>query len=276
MTDHHYADPLLTLEGISMKFGDELVLRNISGVQVRNVVRPGLSQGQVLGFYGRSGIGKSVLCRIIAGLLVPTTGTVLVGNPARPVVTGDVGFVQQRYPLFNHRTLLDNLVVAGSRKHPEAEAKERAMAYLERFGLAQHRKKYPAHLSGGQRQRAAIAQQLLCSENLIILDEPFSGLDVAMIDEVKKIILEVTTMDELNTVVIVSHDITATTALSDTLWLLGYERDAAGQCLPGATITQQHQYNLAEMGLAWQPGIEANPEFNKLVEHLKQEIRLSA
>ncbi|WP_254245034.1 hypothetical protein [Hymenobacter sp. BRD67] len=61
---------------------------------------------------------------------------------------------------------------------------------------------------------------MLCSDHLILLDEPFSGLDVAMIDEVKKIIVEVTNMDELNTVLIVSHDIATTTALADRLWLL--------------------------------------------------------
>lgn len=82
-----------------------------------------------------------------------------------------------------------------------------------------------------------------------------------------------TTLDELNTVVIVSHDLAPTTTLSDTLWLLGPERDAAGQCLPGATITKKHQYNLAEMGLTWQPGIQARPEFVQLIEHLKEEIR---
>ena len=94
-----------------------------------------------------------------------------------------------------------------------------------------------------------------------------------MVDEVKKIIIEVTTSDELNTVVIVSHDLATTTALSDTLWLLGTERDAAGQCIAGATINKKHQYNLAEMGLAWQPGIQARPEFVQLIEHLKDEIR---
>lgn len=184
-------------------------------------------------------LSKAVLSRIMAGLQVPTAGTVVVGTPPHPVRPGDVGFVQQRYPLFNHRTLLDNLLAAAARKHAPAEA------------LAQHARKHPAMLSGGQRQRAAIAQQLLCSEHFIILDEPFSGLDIAAIDEVKKIILEVTALDELNTVIIVSHDLSAaTTAISDTLWLLAPERDAAGQCLPGATISQQHQYSLAQMGLA--------------------------
>ena len=272
MGDHTYTVPVLTLQNISQRFGDELILRDIN-LQVLDVVRPGVSQGQVVGFYGRSGIGKSVLCRIIAGLLPPSTGEVLVATPQRPVQPGDVGFVQQRYPLFNHRNLLDNLLVAASRKHAPAEAKARAEDFLTRFDLAPHRRKYPAQLSGGQRQRAAIAQQLLCSEHLIILDEPFSGLDIVMIDEVKKIILEVSALDELNTVVIVSHDLATTTALSDTLWLLGPERDAAGQCLAGATIAKNHQYNLAEMGLAWQPGIQAKTEFVELIEHLKAEIR---
>ena len=272
MADHSYKEPILTLRDVSMQFGGEVILRDIS-LDVLNVVRPGVSQGQVVGFYGRSGVGKSVLCRIMAGLMAPSSGRVDVGLAQEPVRPGMVGFVQQRYPLFNHRTLLDNLLVAAQRKHAPAEAKARAEDFLTRFDLAPHRRKYPAMLSGGQRQRAAIAQQLLCSEHLIILDEPFSGLDIAMIDEVKKIIEEVTTLDELNTVVIVSHDLATTTALSDTLWLLGPERDAAGQCLAGATITQKHQYNLAEMGLAWQPGIQAKPEFVQLIEHLKEEIR---
>ncbi|MDO7887095.1 ATP-binding cassette domain-containing protein [Hymenobacter cheonanensis] len=274
MTEFTYQEPLLTLSNVSRQFEGELVLRDIN-LQVRNITRPGIQQGQVVGFYGRSGLGKSVLSRILAGLLPPSTGTVEVGTPAHPVRTGDVGFVQQRYPLFNHRTLLDNLLVAAARKHPAAEAQARAESFLERFGLAAHRRKFPAMLSGGQRQRAAIAQQLLCSEHFIILDEPFSGLDIAMIDEVKKIIVEVTTLHDLNTVIIVSHDLTTTTAISDTLWLLAPERDAAGQCLPGATITEKHQYNLAQMGLAWQPGIEGRPKFAELVQHLKNEIRQS-
>ncbi|AHJ97854.1 ATP-binding cassette domain-containing protein [Hymenobacter swuensis] len=276
MTPYSYKSPVLTLDNVSLTLNGETILRDISA-QVLDVCRPGMSQGQVVGFYGRSGMGKSVLCRLMAGLLAPSSGEVLVGEAQQPATPGAVGFVQQHYPLFNHRTLLDNLLVAAARRHPDpAEARRQAEEYLERFQLTPHRSKYPAHLSGGQRQRAAIAQQLLCSDHLILLDEPFSGLDVAMIDEVRKIILEVTTLDELNTVVIVSHDLATTTALSDRLWLLGQERDAAGQLLPGATISPQHQYNLAEMGLAWHENVEAESEFVRFVEHLKEEIRLSA
>jgi ABC-type nitrate/sulfonate/bicarbonate transport system ATPase subunit len=270
---HSYKDPLLTLQDVSMSFGSETILRDLN-VQVLDVIRPGMSQGQVVGIYGRSGIGKSVLCRLLAGLASPSTGTVRVGEAQQPVQPGAVGYVQQRYPLFNHLTLLDNLLLAAHRKHDPAEAQARTTDYLVRFGLAAHARKYPAHLSGGQRQRAAIAQQLLCSDHLILLDEPFSGLDVAMIDEVKKIIVEVTTMDELNTVLIVSHDIATTTALADRLWLLAPERDpATGQLLPGATISPRHQYNLAQLGLAWHPDVEAEPEFAQFVEGIKAEIR---
>jgi ABC-type nitrate/sulfonate/bicarbonate transport system ATPase subunit len=258
---------------VSMSFGSEVILRDLN-VQVLDVIRPGMSQGQVVGIYGRSGIGKSVLCRLLAGLANPSTGTVRVGEAQQPVHPGAVGYVQQRYPLFNHLTLLDNLLLAARRKHAPAEAQARTTDYLARFGLAAHARKFPAHLSGGQRQRAAIAQQLLCSDHLILLDEPFSGLDVAMIDEVKKIIVEVTTMDELNTVLIVSHDIATTTALADRLWLLAPERDpTTGQFLPGATISPRHQYNLAQLGLAWHPDVEAEPEFAQFVEGIKAEIR---
>ena len=270
---HSYKDPLLTLQDVSMSFGSEVILRDLN-VQVLDVIRPGMYQGQVVGIYGRSGIGKSVLCRLLAGLASPSTGTVRVGEAQQPVQPGAVGYVQQRYPLFQHLTLLDNLLLAAHRKHEPAEAQARTTDYLARFGLTAHARKYPAHLSGGQRQRAAIAQQLLCSEHLILLDEPFSGLDVAMIDEVKKIIVEVTTMDELNTVLIVSHDIATTTALADRLWLLAPERDpSTGQLLPGATISPRHQYNLAQLGLAWHPDVEAEPEFAQFVEGIKAEIR---
>jgi ABC-type nitrate/sulfonate/bicarbonate transport system ATPase subunit len=82
-------------------------------------------------------------------------------------------------------------------------------------------------------------------------------------------------MDELNTVLIVSHDIATTTALADRLWLLSHERDASGQLLPGATISTRHQYNLAQLGLAWHPDVESEPEFAQFVAEIKNEIRVS-
>ncbi|MEJ7660872.1 MAG: ATP-binding cassette domain-containing protein [Hymenobacter sp.] len=127
---------------------------------------PALNQGQVMGIYGRSGIGKSVLCRLLAGLTATQhRHRVRWARPSSPVRAGAVGYVQQRYP-FNHLTLLDNLLLAARRQHGPPRRKPAPRITSVRFGLAAHARKYPAHLSGGQRQRAAIAQQLLAPSTL--------------------------------------------------------------------------------------------------------------
>ncbi len=118
---------------------------------------------------------------------------------------------------------------------------------------------YPAQLSGGQRQRVAIAQQFMCSEHFLLLDEPFSGLDPMAIDRVCEMLNEVAGLHELNTIVVVTHDISAALEVSDTIWLMGRDRDAAGKIIPGAKI--QTSYNLIERGLAWRDGITSTPEF---------------
>ena len=165
------AEPLLKLENISLNFGDikspKKILRNIN-VQVDDIIGAESTTGQVVTLLGKSGAGKTTLFQVIAGLLAPTTGRVLIGKQQTPVMAGVVGMVLQNYPLFAHRTLMDNLLLAN-------KDKDKVNSYLEEFDIYQHRDKYPAQLSGGQRQRTAILQQLLCSEHFVLLDEPFSG-----------------------------------------------------------------------------------------------------
>src|SRR6478752_3690215 len=154
-------ETLLTLSKLSLRFGARPVLSDVCA-QVRNVTRPGVLQGQVVAVLGPSGVGKTQLLRLISGLSLPDSGQVLVGPEQTPVSCGRVGVVAQQYPLFEHRTLLDNLVVAARQaglSRGECLAKSRAM--LARFGLEEHALAYPVTLSGGQRQRAAIAQQLM-------------------------------------------------------------------------------------------------------------------
>src|SRR5205807_709075 len=125
----------------------------------------GRTQGQVVGLLGPSGMGKTTLFRVLAGLDAPDRGAVLLGEEGRPVERGMVGVVAQNYPLFSHRTVLSNLIVAGrSSGESGSEAGRHARDLLGRFDLAAHAYKYPAQLSGGQRQRVAIAQQFMCSE----------------------------------------------------------------------------------------------------------------
>ena len=179
-----------------------------------------------------------------------------------------VGVVQQNYPLFGHRTVAGNLMVAARKLYKtDAEAKERMLYLLDRFGLTDKQNLYPIQLSGGQKQRIAIAQQLLSSEHFLLLDEPFSGLDVNMVDEVSRLICEIAHLNEINTVIVISHDIEATAAVADTLWLMGRDYDSNNQCIPGARI--KHSYDLIDLGLYSQSGLIDKPEFRALVKEIR-------
>ena len=256
MFPYHLAQTLLSLSNVSLTLDGRPVLSELSGT-IRNVVRPGMSQGQVVAILGPSGIGKTQLFRILAGLRVPDSGQVLVGTDQKPVTAGKVGVVMQNYPLFDHHTVLGNLLVAARAAGlGRAPATERARTLLERFELTRHASCFPAQLSGGQRQRAAIAQQLLCKTQLLLMDEPFSGLDPSMVRAVCRLLSEVSKTDELFTIVVVTHDIDAAISVSDTLWLMGRVHGKDGTAR-GARIA--HVLDLMERGLAWEPDVKALP-----------------
>jgi len=258
---------LLDIQGVSITRGGVQVLRDVNA-QIRDVVRPGMQQGQIVGLLGPSGVGKTTLFKILAGLLKPDTGTVKIGAEGRPAEPGLVGVVAQNYILFEHRSVLGNLTVAARQAGMSAaDAKAASMRYLERFALAEHADKYPIQLSGGQRQRIAIAQQLLCSEHYLVMDEPFSGLDVIQQENVQKLVQEVSAGSEESTIIIVTHDVSAAVAVADTIWLMGRERDPAGNIIPGARIIEE--IDLLTRDLCWHPDIRQRPEYLKLVNEIK-------
>lgn len=246
--EYTFKETLLTLEGVNLTLGDRPILRDVSAC-VKNVTRPGVQQGQVVGVLGPSGVGKTQLFRVLAGLARPNSGRVLIGAEQRPVERGRVGVVAQDYPLFWHHSVMDNLRLAAKLSGCSREQVEpRCRELLARFGLEQKANTYPALLSGGQRQRAAIAQQLLRRSPLLLMDEPFSGLDLRMVQKACALIREVSQHDELLTLVIVSHDIEAILSVSDTVWLLGKsETDGA------ARIVQT--VDLMERGIAWREDV---------------------
>jgi NitT/TauT family transport system ATP-binding protein len=257
---------LLDVSKVSLVLGDSLILRDLS-FQVLDRVREGTITGQVVGMLGPSGAGKTRLLRIIAGLDAPTAGTVR-GKDGAVLPAGTVGCIFQDYPLLQHRTVRGNLELAGKIAGMDAEAtRERANALLSLFHLEDRAGFYPAQLSGGQRQRVAIAQQIMRPRQLLLMDEPFSGLDPAALDRVMKLIVEVANLDELNTVILVTHDIRAAMAVSDTVHVLGHERKEGVQ-LPGARVLWS--YDMVERGLCWREDIGSLPEFAALEAEIKK------
>jgi polar amino acid transport system ATP-binding protein/sulfate transport system ATP-binding protein len=276
MTHSYTLGPtLVKATDVTMKFGETLVLKPTS-IEVKDILRPGMAQGQVVGILGPSGCGKTTFARILAGLQTPTTGTIQVADiqnldVMKPVQPGLVGMVAQKYPLFPWRTVQGNLMVALEHSPWAKEVRlQKVQEYLELFGLADKLKCYPAQLSGGQQQRVSIIRELLCSEHYLVMDEPFTGLDPIKKDLLCRTINKVATLHEQNTIFIVAHDIDALVKISDCLWLFGRERDQNGNPIPGSAIRKS--YNLIERGLAWEPDIAKMPAFHEFKSEVRAEF----
>lgn len=263
---------LLKVEGVSLALGGKQILRDVN-LEIKDIVRPGKVTGQVVSLLAPSGMGKTQLFRILAGFNTPDSGKVLIGEKAKPVERGMVGVVAQNYPLFAHRRVLGNLVVAAVRNGlSKGQAVAKSMEFLTRFKLEDAAHKFPAQLSGGQRQRVAIAQQFLCSEHFLLMDEPFSGLDVVQVENVIELIGEMADISDFNTIIVVTHDITAAIEVADTIWLMGRDRDKDGRIVPGARIVAT--YDLIERGLAWRKDIVSTPEFQKVRQEIRERFPL--
>ncbi|MBB5142108.1 ABC transporter ATP-binding protein [Desulfovibrio intestinalis] len=162
--------PLLTLGNVGHRFGAHVVLRGVNFT---------LEAGKCVVLTGPSGTGKSTLTRIMTGLLHPQEGTVKL-NARR------VGFVFQEPRLLPWRTALQNVLLPCDGRNPKM--KEYALEMLEAVGLANAAALLPEELSGGMRQRVSLARALAVRPDFLVLDEPFTGLDGALREEMKTLI----------------------------------------------------------------------------------------
>jgi polar amino acid transport system ATP-binding protein/sulfate transport system ATP-binding protein/NitT/TauT family transport system ATP-binding protein len=264
MTSYTKQEELLQAKDVCLNYGGNPVLRDIN-FTIRNIVRPGIEQGQVVSLLGRSGIGKTQLFRLLAGLQKPNSGSILL-HTNKQVEPGDMGVVFQHYYLFEWKTIYQSLLMA-TRQNPDLKGneKEAIEKWAQAFEITDALQQYPQQLSGGQRQRASILQQLLKGSDYLLFDEPFSGLDICVLDKVVDMLLQVSLSDELKTLIIVSHDIETSVAISDTVFILGKE---AG--VPGATIKKE--IDLVERNLAWHKEVRREKAFAATLDEIKASL----
>jgi iron(III) transport system ATP-binding protein len=205
------AEPVVELDGVTRAFGHETAVRDVS-LTVR--------EGELLTLLGPSGCGKTTTLHLLAGLQEPTQGTITIAGERVagdgvfvPPEHRDVGLVFQDFALFPHLTVAEN-VAFGLTDADEAERDRRIEELLDLVGLRSHRDRKPAQLSGGQQQRVALARALAPEPEMLLLDEPFSNLDVRlrveMREEVRSILKEAGV-----TAINVTHDQEEALSISD-------------------------------------------------------------
>ncbi|WP_445453357.1 ATP-binding cassette domain-containing protein [Flavobacterium sp. 25HG05S-40] len=254
--DFSFKETILYVENLSVAYDDHVIIKDIN-ITEKDVVRTGIAAtGQIIAFVGRSGRGKSTFFRALTGLTPLHTGKILIKDfestdptAAKMAKEGDIGFVNQKYTLFRHKTVLQTLNYA-LRKSPlsESEKDKKIKDYIHKWGLENCAEKYPNELSGGQRQRTAIIEQLFSSDKFIVLDEPFSGLDVGNIEEVKQSFDLLCSLSEYNTVIFSTHDIELALQLAQSIYVIGHPTINGDKKEYGTVVAQ---YDLREMGIAW-------------------------
>ncbi len=227
-----FGDIILTARDVYKRYisVDRGVVRAVNGVSFK------VSSGEIFGIIGKSGAGKTTLSRIIAGIIEPTSGEMLIrigedcvdmtkpGIEYRGRAKSYIGLLHQEYDLFPHRTILDNLTDAIGLEFPKELAMRKAIITLKMAGFTENKSKdildrYPSQLSEGERHRVALAQVLIREPRMVILDEPTGTMDPLTKIDVKHSILHA--RDEMDeTFIVVSHDMEFVREICDRVALM--------------------------------------------------------
>jgi NitT/TauT family transport system ATP-binding protein len=223
--------PALTLTDITVVFA-----ARSAGAKAYTAVRNttlAVGRGEFVSVVGPTGCGKSTLLNVAAGLLKPSGGSVVVFGQMQADLNRHAGYLFQSDALMPWRNALDNvaigLIYRGARKQ---EARSRAGEWLVRVGLGAHGHRYPHQLSGGMKKRVALAQTLILDPQILLMDEPFSALDIQTRQLMENELLELWSADR-KSVVFITHDLEEAIALSDRLVVLsaGPEAHPIGEYL---------------------------------------------
>src|SRR5579862_1487682 len=244
------ARPLVEVANVCHRYG-----RGSAAGQVLQDVDLTLNENEIVGLLGRSGSGKSTLLRSIAGLIQPTEGTVRL-IPDDGGVPPSIAMVFQTFALFPWLTVLQNVELGlEAQRVPHDERRTRALAAIDLIGLDGFENAYPKELSGGMRQRVGLARAIVVNPSLLLMDEPFSALDVLTAETLRSELLDLWCEGRMpiKSILIVTHNIEEAVLLCDRILVFSSN--------PGRVVAE------IKVDLP-QPRNRQDPPFRALVEDI--------
>lgn len=207
----HQSKSMVSIDSVTMSFGAYVAVQDVN---------LSVSDGEFLAIVGPTGCGKSTILNAIAGLLKPASGTVAIdGQPVRGI-QNDIGYLFQQDALLPWKTAIENVELGPMFKGVgAAERREQSMRWLAKVGLKGFEHRYPHQLSGGQRKRVQMAQALITGPKVILMDEPFSALDIHTRHLMQNELLRLW-QEERRAVVMITHDLEEAIALGDRVVVL--------------------------------------------------------
>lgn len=203
--------PMVSIDAVTMSFGSYVAVQDVNLT---------VADGEFLAIVGPTGCGKSTVLNAIAGLLKPANGTVAIDGAPVKGVQNDIGYLFQQDALLPWKTSIENVELGLLFKGvPSAERRERSMNWLAKVGLKGFEHRYPHQLSGGQRKRVQMAQALITGPKVILMDEPFSALDIHTRHLMQNELLRLW-QEERRAVVMITHDLEEAIALGDRVAIL--------------------------------------------------------
>jgi NitT/TauT family transport system ATP-binding protein len=266
--EHLAAHYQLLVQDVHKSYGSKVVLEDID-LAVR--------RGEFCTVVGPSGCGKSTLLRLILGQEEPSRGSLMIDGRRVGLPDIERGIVYQRYSLFPHLSVLDNVILGQTLRLSPWRARLRrrqfvaeAMVYLERMRLAEHADKLPSALSGGMQQRVAIAQALIAKPKILLMDEPFGALDPETREDMQLFLLELWEASGM-TIFFVTHDLEEACYLGSRTFVLSqYYSDARGNddgVRRGARIVADHYLPKEAQATT----IKQSPAFHDLLESIRRD-----
>ncbi len=198
----------------------EKITKEYNGKDIIKDIDLYLKRGEFVSILGPSGCGKSTLFNVIGGLLKPEAGKVFISGDDVTGKTGVVSYMYQKDLLLPWRNVVDNAIlpleISGMKK---SQARKKVFEMLATFGLEGHEEKYPNQLSGGMKQRVSLLRTSMFSKDIMLLDEPFGGLDAMTRLKMQEYLLEILTKIQ-GSVLFVTHDIDEAIFLSDRIYVI--------------------------------------------------------